>query len=128
MNDALQALLARYSPASEISAASTLPAPWYRDPDLAELERERVFSRTWQLFTRLEKLSQPGDFVSGEVAGEPLVAACDMKGELRVLSNVCRHRASLLVSGAGNLKSLQCPYHGWTYGLDGALKSAREFE
>jgi choline monooxygenase len=111
-----------------LSRASTLPAWCYTDPEVLALERERVFARTWQPVGRLEQLRRGGDFVAAEAAGEPVVLARDGQGGLRAFSNVCRHRAGSVAEGCGNRQTLQCSYHGWTYGLDGRLIGTPEFE
>lgn len=116
----------RFEP--ELARASTLPATWYRGEEQLARERERVFSRTWQLAAPAAALAEPGQFVATEVAGEPLVLARGEDGLLRALSAVCRHRAGCVASGQGRGKAFQCAYHGWTYGLDGRLLAAPEFE
>lgn len=75
-----------------------------------------------------DRVMRSGDFFTAEVLGDPLVITRAMDGQLRALSNVCRHRARPVASGPGNRKSLQCRYHGWTYGLDGKLLTQPEFE
>lgn len=118
-------LLAGYDPAAPLAAAHTPPSGWYIDPEFALLERERVFGSTWQMVARLDQLSNPGDFVTADVAGEPVVVIRD--GELRGFYNVCRHHAARVMTGAGCTRALHCPYHGWTYNLDGSLRSAPGF-
>src|SRR5262249_12712772 len=93
------------------------------------LERERVFGNCWQLVARGEQLEHPGDFVTTEVAGEPLLILRDDAGELRAFFNVCRHRAACVMTEAqGNARKLRCRYHGWTYDLRGQLGGLRELE
>ena len=112
----------------DLARAGTLPSSWYVEPAALERERERVFARTWQLAGLAEELEKAGDFLAAEVAGEPVVVARGDDGALRAFSNVCRHRAGPVASGTGNRPSLRCGYHGWTYGLDGRLLAAPEFE
>jgi choline monooxygenase len=112
----------------DLARASTLPARCYTDPEGLILERDRIFARTWQPVGRREQLQRPGDFVSAESAGEPLVLVKDGRGELRGFLNVCRHRAGSVAEGCGNRQTLQCAYHGWTYALDGRLLGTPEFE
>jgi choline monooxygenase len=112
----------------DLSRASTLPARCYIDPAIADLERERIFARTWQPVARREQLLRGGDFVATEAAGEPIVLVRGNGGEIRAFSNVCRHRAGSVAEGCGNRQTLQCSYHGWTYGLDGKLLGTPEFE
>jgi choline monooxygenase len=111
-----------------LSRASTLPSRYYIDPSYLEAEKERVFGRTWQLVARAEELARVGDFVPANVLDEPIVITRGIDGELRAFYNVCRHRAGQVALTRGNRKSLQCRYHGWTYGLDGALRACPEME
>ncbi len=117
-----------YAPTDDLSRAATLPSRWYTDPHFLALEKERVFWRTWQPVGRLDMVMRPGDFFACEVTGEPLVVTRGLDHELRAFANVCRHRAGPVAVGKGNRKSLQCRYHGWTYGLSGKLMTAPEFE
>ena len=117
-----------YTPTHDLSRAATLPSRWYTDPQFLDLEKERIFWKTWQPVGRLDMVLRPGDFFSCEVTGEPLVVTRGLDNQLRAFSNVCRHRAGPVAVGKGNRKSLQCKYHGWTYGLDGRLLNAPEFE
>ena len=111
-----------------LARASTLPASWYTDPNRLLLEQQKIFKRTWQYATSLDPLKLPGNYVSVDVCGIPIVLTHDMKGNIRAFYNVCRHRAGVVARGAGNRKTLQCQYHGWLYGLDGGLKNTPEFE
>lgn len=123
-----QELLALYNPAAPLEQAFTIPAPWYVEPRMEELERERVFGRNWIAVGRLDQVAAPGDFFTADVAGEPLVVVRGQDGELRAFFNVCRHHAAAVMAApCGNAQHLRCPYHGWTYALDGALIGAPEF-
>ena len=106
---------------TDVAKAHTLDASWYLDPQLFELEKERIFARTWQAVARTDELANKGDYMAVDVAGEPLVLTRDQHGSLRAYYNVCPHRAGALARGRGNRQSLQCLYHGWTFGLDGKL-------
>jgi len=117
-----------YRPISDLSRAATIPRSWYVAREFLDLERRKVFWRTWQAVGHVQELSRPGDYLACEVQGEPVVITRSSDGELRAFSNVCRHRAHPVASGKGNRKSLQCGYHGWTYGLNGQLLAAPEFE
>ena len=110
--------------AQALDHGSTLPASWYTDPAVLDLERERIFARTWQYACRLEQVAEPGDYVAAYAGHVPVAVVRDGDGALRGFVNVCRHRGHEVVRGAGNRKSLQCPYHAWTYGLDGRLRAA----
>jgi choline monooxygenase len=122
-------ILAVYDDQATLSRAFTIPAPWYVDSRIAELENQAVFSRTWQLVGRAEQVANPGQFVTAQVAGEPMVAVRGAAGELRAFYNVCRHHAAKVVTEpCGTASLLHCPYHGWNYGLDGSLKGMPEFD
>jgi choline monooxygenase len=129
MPNSLQEILARYNADAPLSEASTIPAPWYVDSRIARLEDQTVFSRTWQMIGRVDQVEMPGQFVTATVAGEPIVAVRGNDGILRGFYNVCRHHAAAVVTErCGQASILHCPYHGWNYGLDGALKGMPEFD
>ena len=110
-----------------LQRASALPAALYTDPASALHERAAVFARDWQLIARAEQLREPGDHVVAELAGVPILAARGEDGILRAFHNVCRHRAGPLATCDGRgARALRCRYHGWTYRLDGGLRSAPE--
>ena len=118
-----------YNPHDPLEEAWTIPAPWYFDPRIAELERASVFSATWQVVGRADQVRDNGQFFTADLAGEPLVVARGEDGHLRAFYNVCRHHAAAVVTEAqGCAKQFRCPYHGWTYGIDGALKGMVEFD
>jgi phenylpropionate dioxygenase-like ring-hydroxylating dioxygenase large terminal subunit len=114
--------------ATRLEAARALPGFAYVDPAVLVAERERVFAAGWLPVARLSDLANPGDYRSADPAGVPVVATRDRSGALHVLSRACRHRGMPVVEGAGNAASLNCPYHLWRYGLDGALLSAPAME
>lgn len=120
--------LSDYSYTPDLSRASTLPARWYTAPEFLDAERRLVFQRTWQYVGLAASLAAPGSFLAAEIAGEPVLVTRDHSSVLRALSNVCRHRASLLAEGSGALSVIRCPYHAWTYSLDGSLLGRPEFE
>jgi len=125
----IEQILSSYDDRAPLSQASTIPAAWYIDPRIAELERLSVFSKTWQLVARTEQVKTPGQFVSTRVAVEPIVIVRGHDGALRAFYNVCRHHAAAVVTEpCGQASLLHCPYHGWNYGLDGSLKGMPEFE
>lgn len=117
----------RAKPTRAGGAPVTLHAKAYGDPAILERERREVFARAWMIMGHVAELTAPGDYVSGEIAGEPVVVVRDETGALRAFSNVCRHRAARLADGVGSCgKVLRCPYHGWTYRLDGTLAAMPE--
>lgn len=119
--------LSDYQPAG-LAEATTIPSRWYLAPEFLELEKRRVFRHNWQPAGRAQDVAGPGQYVPTEIAGEPLVIARGEDGVLRCFSNVCRHRASVIVAQSGQGSVLRCPYHGWTYKLDGRLHGAPEFD
>ncbi len=122
-------LLNLYNPSDPLERAFTIPAPWYRDPRIEELERASVFSAAWQVVGRLDQVCEKGQFFTADVAGEPIVVVRGDDAQLRAFYNVCRHHAAAVVPEAeGCAKQFRCPYHGWTYGIDGTLKGMVEFD
>jgi choline monooxygenase len=109
--------------ADDLAEGWTLPASWYSDPAILALEQDRIFRRAWQYAGRLEQVAKPGDFVAARAGHIPVAIVRDEDGTLNGFVNVCRHRGHEVVSGAGNRRTLQCPYHAWTYGLDGCLRT-----
>jgi choline monooxygenase len=112
----------------DVARAWSIPAPFYTDPSILPLEQEKIFGRTWQVVGHVHQAANPGDFFTTELHGEPLLLVRGAGGELRGFYNVCRHRAGPPAEGCGSRKLFRCAYHGWTYGLDGSLISAPEFE
>ena len=111
-----------------LDAGWALPATWYTDADIARLERDRIFARSWQLFATTDLVAEPGSFHAERIGHIPLVVTRDRDGVLRGFVNVCRHRGHLVAEGSGCRATLQCPYHAWTYGLDGSLVKAPRAE
>src|SRR5438034_446896 len=96
----------------------------YSDPELTDRERERIFARAWQYVGHLGELGDAAGYLTARVGDIPIVVTRDREGQLRAFLNVCRHRGSVLATGTAARETLQCPYHAWTYGLDGTLKAA----
>jgi phenylpropionate dioxygenase-like ring-hydroxylating dioxygenase large terminal subunit len=111
-----------------LARGATLPADWYADPAIERLEREAIFARSWQYAGRADLVAEPGTYLTCFAGHVPVVVVRDDQGELRAFVNVCRHRGHLVAEGAGRRRSLQCPYHAWTYGLDGCLRKAPRSE
>ena len=110
----------------------TLPARAYTSPEVYEAEMREVFLKSWNFACHVSDVAEPGRFWTTTIAGEPIAVLRDKDGQLRALSNVCRHRAARILDGQGSCpKVLRCPYHGWTYRQDGqlaAVPEARGFE
>jgi choline monooxygenase len=107
------------------TAVRSLPGVAYTDPELYQQELVEIFERAWILVGHIRELSEPGQYVTANVGREPVVVIRGHDGELRAMSNVCRHRASTILEGVGQTRSvMRCPYHAWTYELDGQLAAA----
>lgn len=105
----------------------TLPGGFYASPELYRREQERIFAQLWTCVGLAAALPQAGDYLTTEVAGEPILVVRGQDGQLRAFLNVCRHRgARLCTEPCGRLESrvIQCPYHAWSYALDGRLIGA----
>jgi choline monooxygenase len=123
----------------QIECAQTLASRFYTDPSILDVERERIFRRTWQLAGTLSHdcgevngvkrtIADPESFFTTDIGGEPIVVVRDKQGTLRAFSNVCRHRAGPIAQGSGCKNVLRCGYHGWTYTLDGRLIGTPDVE
>src|SRR3954449_12648947 len=106
----------------------TLPYAWYRDPEILRLEEERIFRGSWQYVGHLGEVPAPGSFFTSRVGRTPILVTRARDGELRGFLNVCRHRGFPVAEGAGRRETIQCPYHAWTYGLEGSLRAAPRSE
>jgi phenylpropionate dioxygenase-like ring-hydroxylating dioxygenase large terminal subunit len=104
--------------------ARAMPRSVYTSEEFLDAELKEVFAREWVCIGRASSLKNAGDYVAYELAGEPIVVLRGADGGLKALSNVCRHRMSTILEGSGNRRALVCPYHGWTYNLDGSLRAA----
>lgn len=112
-----------------LEKAHTIPAAWYTQPTIAAAERSAVFGDHWIAVGRADQVAAPGEFLTAEVAGEPLLVVRGSDGILRGFFNVCRHRAARVATEpCGQATKLRCRYHGWTYDLAGSLRGAPEFE
>jgi phenylpropionate dioxygenase-like ring-hydroxylating dioxygenase large terminal subunit len=107
-----------------LDAGQLLPSHLYTNSSVFRAEMQEILSKNWQYLTRAETVASPGDVAVGKAGDIPVVVTRDEQGELRAFVNVCRHRLYLVAESAGNRTSLQCRYHGWTYGLDGCLLAA----
>jgi len=120
--DALAEL--RSNVAVPLERARAMPRSVYTSPDFMQTEIEKIFAKEWVCAGRISALSKPGDYLTMDIAGHPVVILRDRDMTLRALSNVCMHRMSTLAQGSGNLRALVCPYHAWTYNLDGTMRGA----
>lgn len=111
-----------------IDEASPLPAEVYTSQAWYDREIETIFLKRWLQVTREEEIPNPGDYVRVDIAGEPLIILRDQSGTILSLSATCRHRGAELTEGKGNCRLIVCPYHAWSYSLDGQLISAPSME
>jgi phenylpropionate dioxygenase-like ring-hydroxylating dioxygenase large terminal subunit len=101
--------------------AGTLP-PWcYTSQAFYDREIERIFRRSWNFIGRADEIAEPGDYFTIELAGESIIVLRDQARQVRAFLNICRHRGTRLIDGKGNCRAISCPYHSWTYGLNGDL-------
>jgi choline monooxygenase len=125
----LDRVLSAYDAGAPLERAWTIPGSWYTDPRVLDLERRSVFARSWQAVGRLDQVRDPGQYLTAEVGGEPVVVVRGRDGGLRAFFNVCRHHAAAVCTEAqGQAQSLRCPYHGWTYSLEGELRGTPDFD
>ena len=108
--------------------AETLPPACYTEPEFFARERERIFRVHWNLACRADEIPGHGDYCAVDLPGLPAIVLRGGDGVLRAFANTCRHRGSRLVSGSGTAKAISCPYHGWSYALDGRLIAAAGME
>jgi choline monooxygenase len=123
----------------QIECAQTLASRFYTDPSILEIEKAKIFRKTWQMVGTLDRpcgevggakrtIADPESFFTADVVGEPIIVIRDKQGTLRAFSNVCRHRAGPIALGSGCKNVLRCQYHGWTYTLDGRLIGTPDVE
>ena len=128
MEPSVREIIDSYDPHAPLAEAQTIPARWYVDPRIMELERQTLFTRSWQMVGRADQVRDPGQYVTWELAGEPILVVRGSDRILRGFFNVCRHHAAaVMTEPEGQANKLRCPYHGWTYALDGALKGTPDF-
>ena len=107
-----------------LEEARTLPAAAFTDPRIFEREWARLFEGEWLCVGRVDQVAEPGAYRTLDLVGDKLVLVRDLEGAVRVLSRVCPHRGADLVQGRGTRRSFQCPYHAWSFHLDGRLSGA----
>ena len=110
--------------ATPFETANAIPKSAYTSPVFLQHEIDDVFKQDWVCVGRSDMLEKPGDYLTYELAGQPIMVVRDADGALRAMSNVCLHRMSTLLHGQGNTTTIKCPYHGWIYSLDGGLRGA----
>lgn len=108
--------------------AETLP-PWcYTSQEFYDREVDRVFRKTWNFLGRTDEIPNPGDYMTFDLCGEPLIVLRDRDGTVRCYANTCRHRGAKMLEGKGNCRAISCPYHGWVYALNGTLTGTAGME
>ncbi len=120
------------SPAAELAAnvslpferARAMPRSVYTSEEFLKQEIGNVFAQDWFCAGRASSLKNPGDYMTLELANQPIMVIRGKEGELRAQSNVCLHRMSTLLEGTGNTRAIVCPYHAWSYNLDGTMRGA----
>jgi Rieske 2Fe-2S family protein len=123
VSDALHKLLEEYRP------GHALPGAAYKDPGIYELEVRHIMLKAWHYVGHQSMVPERGDWFLFEIAGESVIVVRDGQGGVNAMLNVCRHRGSRICDAeAGHDARFTCPYHGWTYGLDGALKAAARMD
>jgi len=128
MRPSVQELVERYDADAPLAEASTPTSSWYTDQRILELEQRTVFSQSWHVAGRSDQVRKPGQFITAEVADEAILVVRSNDSVLRGFFNVCRHHAAAVVTKSeGKAENLRCPYHGWTYDLEGKLILTPEF-
>ena len=124
LNDVDPVSLLRENVSRPFEQARAMPPEVYTSEVFLAAELEHIFGQEWLCLGRSSALAEPGDYAAWEIAGQPVVVVRDRDGTLRALSNVCLHRMSTLLQGRGRTRAIVCPYHAWTYNLDGSLRGA----
>ncbi len=106
----------------------TLPARFYHDSDIAEMEKSAIFHQSWWYVGHVSQVAKAGDYLATQVQDQGIIIVRDKEQNLQAFYNVCQHRGHELLSGSGHTNLIRCPYHAWAYNLDGTLKSARNSE
>lgn len=115
----------RHAEIVDVAGTRTLPAYYYTDPAVLEIERDELFFRQWHYVCHAGRLVQPGDYVTGTLFDQDYFLVRGQDGEIRAFYNVCAHRGHRLLDGSGCRNRISCPYHAWTYALDGRLMGLR---
>jgi choline monooxygenase len=124
----LKQIIESYESNASLDHAFTIPASWYTNDELYQLELQNAFAQSWQMVGRVDQVNEPGQYVTADIAGEPIVVVKGNDKALRGFFNVCRHHAAAVITEPeGKASQLRCPYHGWTYSLAGELKGTPDF-
>jgi len=121
--DSILAALAKNA-RTTLADAQSLPPGIYHDPEILDLEINRVFRKEWVCLGRLAEIPEPGDYISRDIIDAPVFVVRQRDQSVKAFANVCVHRASRLLEGNGHVARISCPYHSWTYDLDGQLVGA----
>jgi choline monooxygenase len=128
MTQSFSDIINSYNANASLAEASTIPSSWYTDKQIFQFEQETVFSRSWQVAARLDQLHKPGDYVTTDIGDEPIVIVRGSDDRIRGFFNVCSHHAAaVMTENEGHANQMRCPYHGWTYSLEGELKGTPDF-
>lgn len=128
MMKSLKEIIDSYDPNAPLDQATTIPSSWYLDERIHALEQKTVFAQSWQFAARRDQLERSGAYVTLEIGGEPIVVVRGRDNLLRGFFNVCgHHAAAVMTEPEGTANQLRCPYHGWTYSLEGELKGTPDF-
>ena len=128
MRSSLRKIVESYKEGASLAEACAPPAAWYTDSRIFELEQRTVFCRSWQTVGRVDQVRERGQYITAEITGEPILVVRGGDDVLRGFFNVCRHKgAAIMTEREGRTQNLRCPYHGWTYSLEGELKGTPDF-
>jgi choline monooxygenase len=116
----------KFNPNLHLEEAYTPPSSWYTDKEIYDLEIRNIFKQNWIAIASDSLLTEQGSYISGKLVDQPFVIVKNK--ELRAFYNVCRHHASTIVKGTGKLNELVCPYHGWTFNLEGNLTKCTQMK
>ena len=111
-----------------IETASAMPPEVYTCGDFHALEQSRIFAREWLCIGRADAIAKPGDYLTHAIGEQPIFVVRGKHSDIRGFANVCLHRMMRLLEGRGNCKRIVCPYHAWTYDIDGRLVRASHME
>jgi phenylpropionate dioxygenase-like ring-hydroxylating dioxygenase large terminal subunit len=120
----LEELSAWYDRSQVDALPTALPAEVYTSQDILGLEKDLLFKQEWVCVGHVSELPEVGDYLTFDLIGHPLLILRDEEKDIRSYSSVCRHRSAIIANGSGNAKSFTCPYHAWTYNIDGTLRAA----